>query len=116
MKTPGLVVPPLTPFKDDLSVDFDVLQREVDCIVEDCDAMMVSAAGVETTEYRFLTFEERCELIRRTVELSMVACHPSLCLPCERGTAISWSHGARPRCACPPDSRTAKAFWRSAHA
>ena len=68
MKTPGLVVPPLTPFKDNLSVDFDVLQREVDYIVEDCGAMMVSAAGVETTEYHFLTFDERCELIRRTVE------------------------------------------------
>tara|TARA_E500000331_G_scaffold13909_1_gene12258 strand:- start:3770 stop:4696 length:927 start_codon:yes stop_codon:yes gene_type:complete len=68
MKTPGLVVPPLTPFKDDLSVDFEVLCREVDYIVEDCGALMVSAAGVETTEYHFLTFDERCELIRQTVD------------------------------------------------
>ncbi|MEE2996125.1 MAG: dihydrodipicolinate synthase family protein [Pseudomonadota bacterium] len=68
MKSPGLVVPPLTPFKKDLAVDFDVLKREVDYIVEDCGATMVSAAGVETTEYHFLSFEERCELIRRTVE------------------------------------------------
>ena len=68
MKTPGLVVPPLTPFKKDLSVDFDVLEREVDYIIEDCGAMMVSAAGVETTEYHFLSFEERSELICRTVE------------------------------------------------
>ena len=60
MKSPGLVVPPLTPFKKDLAVDFDVLKCEVDYIVEDCGATMVSAAGVETTE--------RCELIRRTVE------------------------------------------------
>ncbi len=68
MQTPGLVVPPLTPFRDDLSVDYDVLKREVDYIVEDCGAMMVSAAGVETTEYHFLSYEERKELIRRTVE------------------------------------------------
>lgn len=68
MKFPGLVVPPLTPFRDDLSVDYDVLRREVDYIVEDCGAMMVSAAGVETTEYHYLTYEERCDLIRRTVE------------------------------------------------
>jgi 4-hydroxy-tetrahydrodipicolinate synthase len=40
----------------------------VDYIVEDCRAMMVSAAGVETTEYHYLTYDERCELIRRTVE------------------------------------------------
>ncbi|PPR09460.1 MAG: 4-hydroxy-tetrahydrodipicolinate synthase [Alphaproteobacteria bacterium MarineAlpha11_Bin1] len=68
MKTPGLVVPPLTPFNKDLNVDFDVLEHEVDYIIEDCGAMMVSAAGVETTEYHFLSFEDRCELIRRTVE------------------------------------------------
>ena len=68
MQMPGLVIPPLTPFRDDLSVDFDVLRREIDYIVEDCGAMMVSAAGVETTEYHYLSYEDRCELIRRTVE------------------------------------------------
>ena len=30
MKKPGLVVPPLTPFKDDLSVDYNILKREID--------------------------------------------------------------------------------------
>lgn len=68
MNLPGLVVPPLTPFRDDLSVDYDILRREVDYIVEDCGAAMVSAAGVETTEYHYLTYDERCELIRRTAE------------------------------------------------
>ena len=68
MITPGLVVPPLTPFKDDLSVDYDTLRREVDYIVEDCEAAMVSVAGVETTEYHFLTYDERLELIRKTIE------------------------------------------------
>ena len=55
MQLPGLVIPPLTPFRDDLSVDFDILRREIDYIVEDCGAMMVSAAGVETTEYHYLS-------------------------------------------------------------
>jgi len=45
MDLPGLVVPPLTPFSEDLSVDYDTLKREVDYIVEDCNAAMVSAAG-----------------------------------------------------------------------
>jgi 4-hydroxy-tetrahydrodipicolinate synthase len=68
VQLPGLVVPPLTPFNDDLSVDYDTLRREVDYIIEDCGALMVSAAGVETTEYHYLTYEDRCELIRCTVE------------------------------------------------
>jgi len=68
MDLPGLVVPPLTPFSEDLSVDYDTLKREVDYIVEDCNAAMVSAAGVEATEYHYLTYEERCELIRKTIE------------------------------------------------
>lgn len=68
MQLPGLVVPPLTPFRDDLTIDYDVLRREVDYIVEDCGAMMVSAAGVETTEYHYLSYDDRRELIRKTVE------------------------------------------------
>jgi 4-hydroxy-tetrahydrodipicolinate synthase len=68
MKILGLVVPPLTPFNADLSVDFATLKREVDYIVDDCGATMVSAAGVETTEYHYLSYEQRRELIRRTVE------------------------------------------------
>ena len=66
VQIPGLVVPPLTPFKPDLSVDEDTLRREVDYIVEDCSAAMVSAAGVETTEYHYLTMDERKALIQMT--------------------------------------------------
>lgn len=69
MQLPGLVVPPLTPFTADLKVDEAALAREIDYIVEDCGAMMVSAAGVETTEYHYLSLDERKALIRRTVEL-----------------------------------------------
>jgi len=68
MQLPGLVVPPLTPFTPDLKVDEATLRREIDYIVEDCGATMVSAAGVETTEYHYLTLEERRALIERTVE------------------------------------------------
>jgi 4-hydroxy-tetrahydrodipicolinate synthase len=68
MKLPGLVVPPLTPFDADWTVDYPTLKREIDYIVEDCGASMVSAAGVETTEYHYLSLEEREGLIRRTVE------------------------------------------------
>lgn len=68
MKLPGLVVPPLTPFRADLTVDEDALRREIDYIVDDCGATMVSAAGVETTEYHYLSMEQRRALIRRTVE------------------------------------------------
>jgi 4-hydroxy-tetrahydrodipicolinate synthase len=68
MKLPGIIVPPLTPFTSDLKVDHDALKRGVDYVIEDCDAAMVVAAGVETQEYQYLPFGERTELIRRTVE------------------------------------------------
>jgi 4-hydroxy-tetrahydrodipicolinate synthase len=69
MKIPGIIVPPLTPFTADLKVDYDVLAREIDYIIEDCDAAAISAAGVETSEYHYLEFDARKELIRRTAEI-----------------------------------------------
>ncbi len=68
MKLPGTIVPPLTPFGPDLKVDYDALKRVVDYVVEQCDAAMVVAAGVEAQEYQYLPFGERQQLIRRTVE------------------------------------------------
>lgn len=68
MKLPGLIVPPLTPFTKDLKVDFDLLKREIDYVVDECGATIVSAAGVETQEYHYLPFEQRKELLRRTAE------------------------------------------------
>jgi len=68
IETPGLVVPPLTPFTSDLKVDEPTLKKEVDYIIEDCGAAMVSAAGVEATEYHYLTMEDRKSLIQRTFE------------------------------------------------
>lgn len=68
MKLPGTIVPTLTPFTAELTVDFDALKVIVDYVVERCDASMVVAAGVEAQEYQYLPFEERKALIRHTVE------------------------------------------------
>jgi 4-hydroxy-tetrahydrodipicolinate synthase len=68
MKLPGTIVPPLTPFTSELKVDYDVLRRGVDYVVERCDAAMVIAAGVEAQEYQYLPFEERKDLIRATID------------------------------------------------
>jgi len=65
---PGLVVPPLTPFDRDLRVDEQALRRQVDYVIQECDASVVVAAGVEAQEYTYLTLDERRALIRRTVE------------------------------------------------
>lgn len=69
MASPGLIVAPLTPFTADLKLDERALGRQIDYVVKDCGATMVVAAGVETQEYTYLSFEERKHLIRRTVEL-----------------------------------------------
>jgi len=68
MKMPGLIVAPLTPFSADLKVDEAALKRQIDYVVTDGGATMVVAAGVETQEYTYLSFEQRKDLIRRTVE------------------------------------------------
>ncbi|MET8352240.1 dihydrodipicolinate synthase family protein [Micromonospora sp. NPDC005206] len=68
MTIPGLVVPPLTPFTAELTVDYDALKHGVDYVVKDCDAAMVIAAGVEAQEYQYLDLPQRRELIRRTIE------------------------------------------------
>ena len=68
MAEPGLIVAPLTPFTPDLGVDEAALRRQIDYVVKDCGATMVVAAGVETQEYTYLSFEQRKALIRSTVE------------------------------------------------
>ena len=69
MKTPGLIVPPLTPFTSRLTVDEKALAREVDYIIDESAPSAISVAGVETTEYHYLSMEERRSLIQRTVEM-----------------------------------------------
>jgi 4-hydroxy-tetrahydrodipicolinate synthase len=68
MKLPELIVAPLTPFTDDLKVDVDALRRQIDFVVNDCGATMVIAAGVETQEYTYLSYEQRRDLLKRTIE------------------------------------------------
>jgi 4-hydroxy-tetrahydrodipicolinate synthase len=69
MGPPGLIVAPLTPFTSELDVDEGALGRQIDYVVRDCAATMVVAAGVETQEYTYLSFDARKSLIRRTIEL-----------------------------------------------
>jgi len=69
MQRPGLIVAPLTPFTADLKVDEAALRRQIDYVVRDCAATMVVAAGVETQEYTYLSFEERKALIRSTIDM-----------------------------------------------
>ena len=69
LNLPGLVVPPLTPFTEDLEVDYEALAHGVDYVVEDCAAAMVIVAGVEAQEYQYLDLPQRRELIARTIEL-----------------------------------------------
>jgi 4-hydroxy-tetrahydrodipicolinate synthase len=68
MDKPGLIVAPLTPFTSNLDVDEGALRRQIDYVVKDCRATMVVAAGVETQEYTYLSFEQRKSLIRSTIE------------------------------------------------
>ena len=68
MHEPGLIVAPLTPFTSNLKIDDAALSNQIDYVVDDCRATMVVAAGVETQEYTYLSFEERKSLIRRTID------------------------------------------------
>ena len=68
LNLPGLIIPPLTPFNDQQQVDYQLLEKGVHYVVQDCNAAMVIAAGVEAQEYHYLKFEERKELIKRTIE------------------------------------------------
>ncbi len=95
MQKPGLIVAPLTPFTSDLKLDESALQHQIDYIVRDCRATMVVAAGVETQEYTYLSFEQRKALIRRTIEfvdgrvpVMVGISHPSF------KTAIELAHDA----------------------
>lgn len=123
MQTPGLIVAPLTPFTSDLKLNEPALQRQIDYVVRDCGATMVVAAGVETQEYTYLSFEQRRALIRRTIEfvdgrvpVMVGISHPSFKTAielahdaeiawCRRGAiaraaaAVCWpTNAGRPRC------------------
>ena len=69
MAEPGLIVAPLTPFTPALELDEKALARQIDYIVASSRPTMIVAAGVETQEYTYLSFEQRRHLIQTTVEL-----------------------------------------------
>ena len=102
MRQPGLLVAPLTPFTADLKVDERSLRRQIDYVVRDCAATMVVAAGVETQEYTYLSFEARKALVRSTVEyvdgrvpVMVGISHPSFRTAIELAPSHS-RHHARP--------------------
>jgi 4-hydroxy-tetrahydrodipicolinate synthase len=68
MKQPGLLVPPLTPFSAEQTIDEAALRREVDYVVKECGAAMVIAAGVEAQEYHYLSLDDRKRLIKSTID------------------------------------------------
>jgi 4-hydroxy-tetrahydrodipicolinate synthase len=100
MKLPGTIVPPLTPFTRELRVDYDALKVIVDYVVEQCQASMVVAAGVEAQEYQYLSFDDRKELIRKTIEavdgrrpVAVGVSHPSYRIAMELAQ-LAEKHGA----------------------
>jgi 4-hydroxy-tetrahydrodipicolinate synthase len=68
IRRPGILVPPLTPFDENLKVDNAALERGIDAILERSKPALVIAAGVEAQEYQFLPFDERFDLVRATLE------------------------------------------------
>jgi 4-hydroxy-tetrahydrodipicolinate synthase len=67
-RIPGVVVPPLTPFNRDLKVDYSQLEIEINYVITSCKASAISAAGIETQEYQYLSLEERTELVKQTLQ------------------------------------------------
>src|SRR5574341_1569219 len=63
----GIIGACLTPFGQDERVNYKALEREIDFLVADCDA--VSIAAVEAAEYSMLSREERKELLRIATQM-----------------------------------------------
>lgn len=67
IKKPGLLVAPLTPFDIDLKLNVSALREEINYVVNECNAAMVIAAGVEAQEYHYLSMSDRKNLIKETI-------------------------------------------------
>ncbi len=63
----GIIGACLTPFDEDDRIDYKALEREIEFIVNDCDAITVAA--VEAAEYTMLSREERKELLKVATEM-----------------------------------------------
>ncbi|HLQ24775.1 MAG TPA: dihydrodipicolinate synthase family protein [Acidiferrobacterales bacterium] len=66
---PGLVVPPLTPFRADGGIDYPALATEVDYILDQARPAVLAIAAVEAQEYQFLSDHDRAKLIRSTADM-----------------------------------------------
>lgn len=63
----GIVAACLTPFDTGGKIDWTALERQIEFLLPDCDAITIGA--VEASEYSMLTPEERKELLRRGARL-----------------------------------------------
>ena len=63
----GIIGACLTPFDDDDHIDYRALEKEIEFLVQDCDA--VTIAAVEAAEYTMLSREERKEVLKLATEM-----------------------------------------------
>ena len=63
----GIIGACLTPFDEDDRIDYKALEKEIEFLVPDCDAITIAA--VEAAEYTMLSRDERKELLRAATEM-----------------------------------------------
>src|SRR5919109_2949144 len=63
----GIIGACLTPFGEDDRIDYKALEKEIEFLLPDCDAITVAA--VEAAEYTTLSRDERKELLRVATEM-----------------------------------------------
>src|SRR4026207_1509367 len=63
----GIIVACLTPFDEQDRIDYKALEKEIEFLVPDCDAITVAA--VEAAEYTMLSRDERKELLKVATEM-----------------------------------------------
>jgi 4-hydroxy-tetrahydrodipicolinate synthase len=63
----GIIGACLTPFDSNDQVDYKALEKEIEFLVPDCDAITVAA--VEAAEYTMLSRDERKDLLRVATEV-----------------------------------------------
>lgn len=66
----GIIATCLTPFDSEGRVDFPALEREIDYIVDDCQADAIAIAATEDSEYTMLDWSQRVDLMARGAELA----------------------------------------------
>ncbi|WP_313693528.1 dihydrodipicolinate synthase family protein [Halorarum halobium] len=67
--TPGLLVPPMTPFAAGGDVDHEAYEEQIEYVLANCDPAAIPLLAVEAQEYRALSPAERAETVRRGAEI-----------------------------------------------